>query len=437
MSADAKDAPVRTRIADLSHDGRGVASVDGKTVFIDGALPGEEVVYRTRRRRRDFDEGELVEIVTPSSQRVDPRCEFFGLCGGCRLQHLSAPGQIAAKQKSLLDNLARIGSVVPADVLEPLTGPVWGYRRRARVGAKFVAKKGRVLVGFRERAKPFLCDMNRCEVLHPAVGHRLDALSELFFDLSIRHQIPQIEVAVADNAVAMVLRVLSAPSDRDLDLMKAFVQRHGIVFYLQPGGVNTIVPLTPPAPQLYYALAEQDIRIFFEPTDFIQVNAELNRAMVGSALRFLSPQPGESVLDLFSGLGNFSLPLARSGADVTAVEGDRPLVMRARENVERNGIGGVNIEYGDLFAGTQTDAWWSRQYDSVLLDPPRAGAAAVVEHMSRFAPRRIVYISCHPGTLARDLGVLVHTHKYHLDAAGVMDMFPHTAHVESIAVLSR
>ncbi len=409
MNADARDAPVLTRIDELSHDGRGVASVDGKTVFIDGALPGEEVFYRTRRRRRDFNEGELLEIVTPSPQRVDPLCEFFGRCGGCRLQHLSAAGQVAAKQKTLLDNLSRIGSVTPAEILEPLTGPVWGYRRRARVGAKYVAKKGRVLVGFRERAKPFLCDMNRCEVLHLAVGHRLDALSELFFDLTIRQQIPQIEVAVADNAVAMVLRVLSAPSARDLELLAEFAATHGLVFYLQPGGVNTIVPLTPPAPQLYYSLAEHDIRIYFEPTDFIQVNAELNRAMVGEALRFLSPQPGESVLDLFSGLGNFTLPLARSGADVTAVEGDRPLVTRARENAERNGIAGVNIEYADLFSEAQTDAWWSRQYDSVLLDPPRAGAAAIVDHMARFAPRRIVYISCNPGTLARDIGVLVNT----------------------------
>ncbi|MGD9340693.1 MAG: 23S rRNA (uracil(1939)-C(5))-methyltransferase RlmD [Chromatiales bacterium] len=437
MTAAAKDAPVLAVISDLSHDGRGVATADGKTVFVDGALPGEEVYYRTRRRRRDFDEAELLEIVTPSPQRVDPRCEVFGRCGGCRLQHLSAAGQIEAKQKTLLDNLSRIGSVEPVEVFAPLTGPVWGYRRRARVGAKFVAKKGRVLVGFRERAKPFLCDMNRCEVLHPAVGHRLDALSELFFQLTIRHQIPQIEVAIADNAVVMVLRVLSAPSDRDLELMAAFAKRHEIVFYLQPGGVNTIVPLLPPAPQLYYSLAEHDIRIFFEPTDFIQVNAELNRAMVGNALKLLAPQPGESILDLFSGLGNFTLPLARSGAEVTAVEGDRPLVMRARENAERNGIAAVNIEYADLFSAQHTDAWWTRQYDAVLLDPPRAGAAAIVEHMPRFAPRKVVYISCHPGTLARDLGVLVHTHKYRLDAVGVMDMFPHTAHIESIAVLSR
>jgi 23S rRNA (uracil1939-C5)-methyltransferase len=437
MTAVAKDAPVLAVISDLSHDGRGVATADGKTVFVDGALPGEEVYYRTRRRRRDFDEAELLEIVTPSPQRVDPRCEVFGRCGGCRLQHLSAAGQIEAKQKTLLDNLSRIGSVEPGEVFAPLTWPVWGYRRRARVGAKFVAKKGRVLVGFRERAKPFLCDMNRCEVLHPAVGHRLDALSELFFQLTIRHQIPQIEVAIADNAVAMVLRVLSAPSDRDLELMAAFAKRHEIVFYLQPGGVNTIVPLRPPAPQLYYLLAEHDIRIFFEPTDFIQVNAELNRAMVGNALKHLAPQPGESILDLFSGLGNFTLPLARSGAEVTAVEGDRPLVMRARENAERNRIAAVNIEYADLFSAQHTDAWWTRQYDAVLLDPPRAGAAAIVEHMPRFAPRKVVYISCHPGTLARDLGVLVHTHKYRLDAVGVMDMFPHTAHIESIAVLSR
>jgi len=437
VSAEWKDAVVSARVHDLSQDGRGVATVGGKTVFIDGALPGEEVCYRARRRRRDFDEGELLEVVVRSASRVEPRCDFFGICGGCRLQHLSVAGQIAAKQKTLLDSLTRIGSVKPGELLEPLTGPVWGYRRRARVGAKYVQKKGRVLVGFRERAKPFLCDMTSCEVLHPAVGHRLAALSRLFFDLSIRQHIPQIEVAVADNAIALVLRVLRPPSDRDLASLGEFARRHDIVFYLQPGGVETIEPLTPPAPDLYYSLADHDIKIFFRPTDFIQVNAELNRAMVASALRLLGPQEGDSVLDLFSGLGNFSLPLARTGASVTAVEGDRSLVLRARENAERNGISGLPAEYADLFADDHAARWWSRQYDCVLLDPPRAGAAAIAEHMPRFAPRRIVYISCHPGTLARDLGVLVHTHGYRLEAAGVMDMFPHTAHVESIAVLSR
>ncbi len=437
MKAAAKGAVLTATVTDLSHDGRGVAIVEGRAVFVDGALPGEEVTFRIRRRRRDFSEAELIEIGEASPQRVTPRCDFFERCGGCRLQHLSAFGQIEAKQRTLLENLARIGSVEPGRVLEPLRGPVWGYRRRARVGAKFVPKKGRVLVGFREPAKPFLCDMTSCEVLHPAVGHRLEALSDMFFDLTIRDQIPQIEVAVADNAVALVLRVLSPPSENDLGRLAEFQKAHDVVFYLQSGGIDTIVPLSPPAPELFYSLPCHDVRIFFEPTDFIQVNAEVNRTMVDNALAFLAPESGQTVLDLFSGLGNFSLPLARTGARVTAVEGDRPLVARARDNAIRNGISDLEVEYADLFAEEHARDWWSRRYDSVLLDPPRAGAAAIVEHMPRFAPHRIVYISCHPGTLARDLGVLVNKHGYRLDAAGVMDMFPHTAHVESIAVLTR
>ena len=437
MKTVVKGAVLAATITDLGHDGRGVAIVEGQPVFVDGALPGEEATFRIRRRRREFSEAELIEIGRASPQRVIPRCAFFGLCGGCRLQHLSAVGQVEAKQRTLMENLAEIGSVEPDRILEPLSGPVWGYRRRARVGAKFVPKKGRVLVGFRERAKPFLCNMTSCEVLHPAVGHRLEALSDLFFDLTIRDQIPQIEVAVADNAVALVLRVLSPPSEKDLNRLAEFEKVHDIVFYLQSGGIDTIVPLSPPAPELFYSLPDHDVRIFFEPTDFIQVNAEVNRAMVDNALTFLAPESGQTVLDLFSGLGNFSLPLARTGARVTAVEGDRALVARARDNAIRNGVPGLEVEYADLFAEEHAGDWWSRRYDCVLLDPPRAGAAAIVEHVPRFGPHRIVYISCHPGTLARDLGVLVNKHGYRLDAAGVMDMFPHTAHIESIAVLSR
>lgn len=425
------------RIESLSHDGRGVARIEGKTAFVHGALPGERIHFERSRKRRDYDEGRALEVLEPAAERVEPRCPHFGVCGGCALQHYDSGAQIRAKQQILLDNLARIGKVEPGEVLAPLTGPVWGYRRRARLGAKLVRKKGRVLVGFREREAPFVTDATRCEVLDPRVGLLLEPLGELIHGLSIAARVPQIEVAVADNATALVLRNLASPSDADRAALADFGREHGIEFYLQPGGYDTVAPLEEPATPLHYRLPAQDVTIGFLPTDFIQINGELNRAMVNRALELLEVGPEHRVLDLFCGLGNFSLPLARHAAAVTGVEGDAALVARARGNAATNGLGNVEFHVANLFEPEPGAPWLRGCYQRVLLDPPRAGAREVIAELPRLAPERIVYVSCHPGTLARDAGILVNEQGYRLAAAGVMDMFPHTAHVESIALFTR
>lgn len=421
-------------IESLSHDGRGVARIEGKTAFVHGALPGERVAFERTRKRRDYDQGRAVAIHEAAPDRVEPRCPHFGVCGGCALQHLDPAGQLAAKQQTLLDNLSRIGRVGPERVLDPLTGPVWGYRRRARLGVKHVVKKGRVLVGFREREAPYVTDTTRCEVLDPGVGKLLEPLGALILGLSVPDRIPQIEVAVADNVTGLVLRNLDPLTDADHAALRAFEQEHGLAFYLQPGGPETITPLTRPAEPLEYRLPEHDIAIRFEPADFIQINGALNRAMVDHALALLEVGQEQHVLDLFCGLGNFSMPLARRVARVTGVEGDAALVARARQNAERNGTDNVEFHAANLFEPVREFPWGRRRYDRILLDPPRAGAREIIAEFPRFGAERVVYVSCHPGTLARDAGLLVHELGYRLEAAGVMDMFPHTAHVESIAL---
>ena len=429
------EAPVETaEIESLDHEGRGVTHVDGKVVFVDGALPGESVRFRRTRRQRRHDEAAVVEVLRASPDRVAPRCAHFGTCGGCALQHLSHDAQLAAKQRIVAEALERIGSVSPARWLAPLTGPAWSYRRRARLGCKFVEKKGRVFVGFRERGSPLLAELAACEVLAPPVGGLVAALAELVAGLGIRRRVAQVEVAVADEATALVLRVLDDPSEEDLARLREFELRHGVSLYLQRGGLDTVRPLTPPGPVLRYRLEGLAAGIEFAPTDFVQVNGELNRAMVGQAVGLLAPGAKDRVLDLFCGLGNFSLPLARIAGHVTGVEGDAPLVARARENAARNGIGNAEFHAADLAAPAQAGAWASPAYDLVLLDPPRAGAREILPVAAASRPRRIVYVSCHPGSFARDAGILCGELGYGLAAAGIMDMFPHTAHVESIAL---
>ncbi len=428
----------QAHVEDLTHEGRGVARMDGKTVFIDGALAGEDVLFEYTRTRRSYDEGRVAEVNAASRDRVAPRCAHFGVCGGCSLQHLDSAAQLRVKQQVLLDNLQRIGHVQPGEVFEPLRGPVWGYRRKARLGVRFVPKKERVLVGFRERGKPYVADLARCEVLDARVGARLQDLAVLIQGLSCYDRIAQIEVAAGDAAVALVLRNLAPLTEADRERLVHFAQDSGLHVWLQPGAEDTAHPLWPLDSALSYRLAEHQVELAFLPTDFTQVNADINRAMVERALALLEPVAADRVLELFSGLGNFTLPLARHVGEVVAVEGEAGLVERARQNARRNGIDNVHHYVANLAQDVGGAPWLRGQhYDKVLLDPPRTGAAEMLAHIAASGARRIVYVACGPATLARDAGELVHRHGYRLAGAGVMDMFPHTAHVESIALFVR
>jgi len=421
-------------IVDLSHDGRGVARIDGKAVFVEGALPRERVRLRVVKRRRQMDEAVLVEVLTASPDRATPRCQHFGICGGCSMQHLSAGAQLAAKQRELLENLERIGSVHPERLLNALRGPEWAYRRRARLGVKYVHKKGRVLAGFRERDKPYLADLRRCEILTEPLGLLPQDLAALVETLVIREKIPQVEVAAGDAAAALVFRVLEPPGAQDLEKLANFGAARGLQIFLQSGGLDTVRPLRADYAPLNYKIDSGKIVIEFGPVDFLQINRDINVSMVDAAMNLLQVNPTDTVLDLFCGLGNFTLPLARRALRVVGVEGDATLVAKARANAVRNGIGNAQLAVENLFEPNTFGAWASARYELVLLDPPRAGASALLATMAQWRPRRVVYISCHPGSLARDAGVLVHSLGFRLTDAGVMDMFPHTTHIESIAV---
>ena len=439
MARKKRREPETATIESATHDGRGIAAVSGKKVFVAGALPGEEVEFIRRKSRRNYDEAELLQVLTPSADRIEARCEAFGRCGGCSLQHVSAEYQRDIKSQTLRDNLERIGKVVPDSWLETITAPVWNYRRRARLAVKDVPAKGRTLVGFRERHAPYITDMHRCEVLAVPVDGWLDALSEMIGKLSIRARLPQIEVAIAENALALVFRVLDAPSDEDQQLLREFGAERNCRIYLQPAGLDSLQLIEPPemVEPLCYTLPEFDIRIDFEPVDFVQVNSDINRLMVHRAIELLQPGPDDRVLDLFCGIGNFSLPLARRSATVLGIEGEKTLVERAARNALNNDLNNVEFRVADLNKIDGTEAWVKAGWDRVLLDPARSGALEVVSRMKLLGPERIVYVSCHPGTLARDAAVLVHEQGYKLESAGIIDMFPHTAHVESIAVFTR
>jgi 23S rRNA (uracil1939-C5)-methyltransferase len=420
-------------IESLSHDGRGVTHLDGKAVFIDGALPGEVIGFEYLGVHRKFDEGRVTVVHQASPDRVEPRCPHFGVCGGCSLQHMDAGAQIRAKQQVLLDNLGRIGNVVPDTVLPVLTGPVWGYRSKARLAAKYVIKKGRLLVGFREKRTPYVADLVRCDVLHPGVGEHLPELAALIDRLDARARIPQIEVAISEAETALVFRHLDPLCEADLEQLRRFAIDLSMHVYLQSGGPDTVQLLWPQHSSLSYHLPAQDIEIRFRPTDFTQVNTVINERMVERVLQLLALEQEDKVLDLFCGLGNFTLPMARLAGAVTGIEGAAGLVRRAHDNAVLNGIDNVSFHVADLTADDPDPAWSGSHYDKVLLDPPRSGAAAVLPVIASIRPGKIVYVSCHPGSLARDAGTLVNDLGYRLVAAGVMDMFPHTAHVESIA----
>jgi 23S rRNA (uracil1939-C5)-methyltransferase len=425
-----------TRVTDLTHEGRGVAGIDGQRVFVSGALPGETVTIRPRGKRRKYQEAELVDVLEASPDRVEPPCEVFGRCGGCTLQHMSRPAQIRFKQRTVEQTLARVGGLQPDHWLEPVIDAQWGYRRRARLSVRDVPRKERVLVGFRERATQYVTDMSSCPVLTAPMDGLIAALSELIGNTSLRAKIPQIEVAVADHAAAVVLRVLATPSTEDLTLLRAFGDRHDVDVYTQSGGPGTVAPVDPARERrLSYALPEFNLDLQFLPVDFVQVNAAVNQRLVRQVVDLAEARGDDRVLDLYCGLGNLSLPLAQRAGALVGVEGEAGLVARAVQNAERNGIANARFVTADL---SQTDWSFLREsWDIVILDPPRTGAEAPVAAMDRMAPRRIVYVSCHPGTLARDAKVLTEHHGYRLHTAGVLDMFPNTWHVEAIALFVR
>lgn len=426
-------------IESLDQEGRGIARRDGKTIFIEGALTGEVVTANVYRKKPSYENAQVERVLHASSQRVAPQCVNFGRCGGCSLQHIDARAQVAAKQRVLEDSLWHIGKVRAQHILPPLYGTIWGYRRRARMTARYVFKKGGSLIGFHEKRSSFVADMTSCEVLPRRISQLLSPLRELVNQLDIRERMPQIEVACGDAADVLVFRVLDPPSRADEALLKTFADTHAVHVYLQSKGPDTARPFWPEQPaDLYYTLPEFDIKMPFFPTEFTQVNHEVNRVLVHRALTLLAPQAGERVADMFCGIGNFALPIARSGAQVVGIEGSTSLVKRAADNAAFNGLSAaVDYRAMNLFEVDPTAFVALGRFDRMLIDPPRDGAVALVKALAAAPPRRIVYVSCNPATLARDAEILVHEQGYALSAAGVVNMFPHTAHVESIAVFER
>lgn len=423
------------RITGLSHDGRGVARSGGKVLFVPGALPGETVRLGARHRRRRHDEAALAEILVPASERVAPVCPHFGVCGGCSLQHLAPAAQLAAKQDGLLETLARLGGVRPEALWPPIGGPAYGYRRRARFGVRNVRKKGRVLVGFHETNGRYVTDAKVCPVM-AAPGDRLpEALAELVGALDARERVPQVEFAAGDAGAALVFRLLGELTAGDARRLIAFGRSHGLAVWVQTGGADSL-RLLHGAPLLAYALPQFAVTLHFMPDDFVQINAPVNRALVAAAVERLAPTADERVLELFSGIGNFSLALARRAREVVAVEGDAALVGRARGNATANGLLNL-VHYCEDLAEPETEApWRTGSYAAALLDPPRSGARALFPALRRLAPERILYISCHPATLARDAALFTQA-GWRFACAGVADMFPGTAHVEAMALFTR
>ena len=430
-------------IESLDHEARGVTRLDGKTIFVEGALPGEQIDYVSVRRKPTYEVARVERVIKASPSRVTPRCPHFGVCGGCSMQHLDPAAQVAAKQRVLEANLWHLGRLKAEQLYAPIYGAPWGYRLRARLSARNVPKKGGVLIGFHERKSSYVADMRQCEILAPHVSKLLLPLRVLISALSIRDAMPQIELAVGESVTALVLRILESPSAADEALLREFADRYDVVFYLQPKGPATAYRFYPvDGAKLSYRLPDYDVEHFFSPTEFTQVNHAVNRVLVRRALSLLDPRPGERIADMFCGLGNFTLPIARSGARVVGIEGSAELVRRAAENAGANGLS-AQVEYAvaNLFAATPESLAALGAFDKMLIDPPREGAIELVKAIGEAcdvgAPRRIVYVSCNPATLARDAAILVTQKGFRLRGAGVVNMFPHTSHVESMALFER
>jgi 23S rRNA (uracil1939-C5)-methyltransferase len=429
--------PMSAQIEKFSHDGRGIARINGKTTFIEGALPGEVVTFQYLRKKSDFDEGRLCEVIEPSLSRAEPLCAHYTLCGGCSLQHLRGETQIHAKQTLLLELLARTGHCQPAEVLEPLTSALWHYRNKARLSVRYVEKKQATLVGFREKNNPrYITEINHCVVLNARVDAEIGRLRGLIDTLDDPHCIAQIEVAAGDEDVALIFRNVASLSTSDEEKIRQFAREAHFRIYLQPSGPDSVFLFYPENAEnfLSYHLPVQKIHFQFHPTDFTQVNAALNQRMVTQALNLLDLGPNDRVLDLFCGLGNFSLPIARSVAHVIGIEGSQTMVERAKMNAENNNLTNTEFFCANLDDEQVLIPFIAKNMNKLLLDPPRTGALAIVKQIDKLNLKRIVYISCNPATLARDADILVNQHGYHMLAAGVMDMFPHTSHVESMAL---
>jgi len=446
---DAPPAPILTAIIEsLDQEGRGVAHVDGKTIFIDGALPLEKVRFQSHRIKPSYEVANTIEVLKQSNLRTTPKCKHYGVCGGCKLQHLDFAGQVATKQRLLENDLWHIGQVRSANMLPPLFGPIWGYRHKARLSVKYVEKKERVLVGFNEKATRYVADMNSCEVLVPQVSALIAPLQAMIVQLSIRDKLPQIELAVGEPAadapdtpvIVLIFRIMANLTENDEHLFKAFADTHAVQVWTQTKGPDTIKPFYPlNGPQLQYSLPEFNLTYPFKPNEFTQVNPQINQVMLRRAMQLLNPQAHEKIADFFCGIGNFTLPIARSGASVLGLEGLANLVERANESASLNALTS-NTQFGvaDLFKMTPESLTALGRFDKWLIDPPRDGAHELVKAIDADnAPERIVYVSCNPATLARDAGILVNEKGYRLAAAGVINMFPHTAHVESIAMFER
>lgn len=423
--------PFDVTIESMSHEGRGISHVKGKTVFVFGALVDEEVKIQIVKSNKKFDEAKVVAVIKPSATRIKAKCDYFGVCGGCSMQHLSNADQLDLKQSAVLE-MARHAALGNFEVIPPLLGGSWQYRQKARLGVKFVIKKDKVLVGFREKDSSFLMDMDHCEILHSKVASHILALKNLIETLDAKSTIPQIEVAADDSHVTLVFRHLEDLSEQDKNRLTRFAQATDFHLQLQPQGPDSIVNLFPAKQQLLLKL-DKDISIEFKATDFTQVNADMNRAMIQQALSFMDLKTDEKVLDLFCGLGNFSLPMAKRCAHLTGIEGSHIMAKRAEENALKLGFNNCLFYAADLTQPPDNAPWSKQTYDKILLDPPRTGAMELIKNIDRFKAKRIVYISCRATTLIRDAAILVRK-GYKLRHLGVMDMFPQTAHVESMAV---
>ncbi|EKD54453.1 MAG: hypothetical protein ACD_60C00079G0006 [uncultured bacterium] len=426
-------------IESLSHDGRGIAAIDGKTTFVDGALPEEEVLCQIYKKHRRYNEAKAVKIMTPSPLRITPECAHFGICGGCSMQHLEMDAQIKFKQDTLIEQLKHFGRVTPQYILPPITHLSSSYRRKARLGVRYVKKKEKLLIGFREKQSHYLADIEQCTILHKSVGENLIALRNLIAGLSEYEHIPQIEIAVSDETTALVFRHMRPLPEKDIAALCTFGQTHHFHIYLQPNPPAPVHKIWPAdsRDQLSYFLPDYQLEMYFHPLDFTQVNSEINRLMIQEALRLLALQPDDHVLDLFCGLGNFTLPIARFAKHVVGIEGNHAMVEQAQKNAAHHHI--VNAEFysANLMEPASIASWLQKKYHKILLDPPRSGAKEMIPFIANLHANRIVYVSCNPATLARDAGELVYNHGYQLKTAGLINMFPHTSHIEAIALFEK
>ena len=431
------DQPFELDIVSLDAKGLGMAKHGEKNLHVYDALPTEKVVARYLFGRNQRGKAETLQVLEPSDDRVDARCPHFGVCGACSLQHMSMDAQLARKQSVLMHFLEDTGHVKPAVVFSPLSGPQWKYRRKARLSVRDVTAKDRVLVGFRERNGRFVADMSECHILRAEIADALPDLSRLLRALEGRATIPQIEVACGDKQSALIIRHLEELSGDDRENLRDFARESGLAIFLQAAGPDSIQLLEPTDLQLEYSIEPLGLRFHFDPLDFIQVNGGLNQLMVMCALELLDPQPEDNILDLFCGLGNFTLALAGRAGQVTGVEGSEQMVERGRSNASLNGLGNVAFHDADLYQPTERPPWPLADYNKILLDPPRSGARDLLPWIAASKAQKVLYISCNPETLARDAGILVNQYGFVLEGAGIIDMFPHTPHSEAIALFKR